>query len=310
MRRGLVLVLGLGLGLAAGLGAAEGPGLGDRLLGGRAGLLLAMEPATGRLLLRTDRRGFRGPLPIGSLVKPFTLVAWSRRHPVADAPVAHCSPGGPPRCWFVPGHGRVDLPRSLEVSCNHYLGELAGGLRPGDLDATLRDFGLDPPLDELSAEAHQQAGVGLGEAVRYEPQAVLEAYVALLAGGRRFRAARRHPVFLGRVPLDAAVAGVLDRGLAASAWRGTGKGARAALPGVELLTKTGTAVRLDARGRALDRGTSAWFVGLAPRAAPRLAVLVHLEAGTGSHDAAPLGGRLLAALWPRADVGSGAEPGP
>ena len=60
-----------------------GPGP-EALLGETPGLLLAMEAKDGRELLRIDRREHRGPVPAGSLVKPFTFLAWSRGHERRD----------------------------------------------------------------------------------------------------------------------------------------------------------------------------------------------------------------------------------
>src|SRR5947209_5261356 len=49
-------------------------------------------------------------IPVGSLVKPFTLLAWS-----GDYPVFTCNPR---QCWQRAGHGRIDIAHAIGYSCN------------------------------------------------------------------------------------------------------------------------------------------------------------------------------------------------
>lgn len=279
---------------------ARSASLGERLLAGRPGLLLAMDPRDGRTLLVADRRGHRGDLPIGSLVKPFTLLAWCRGRDPARAPDRVCPPGGPPECWFPPGHGRLGLVRALEVSCNHYFRHLAMEVSPEAFREVLTEYGLVPRgLEGLSPAAWPRVMVGLGGDVRFDPRALLEAYAALLGGKGLYRSHPRHPLYRAAPSRPASALRTIRRGLEGSGLRGTGKGARAFLGDLSFLGKTGTTVRLDPEGIPRPRGTSAWFLGLAPARAPEVAVLVHLEEGTGSKHAAPLGGELLAELLAR-----------
>lgn len=74
---------------------------------------------------------------------------------------------------------------------------------------------------------------------------------------------------------------------------GTGTGA--AIAGVEVAGKTGTA-EVDVDGK---RKNHAWFVSFAPSSAPQVAVSVVSElGGIGGQVAAPLAGRILAAVLP------------
>ncbi len=71
-----------------------------------------------------------------------------------------------------------------------------------------------------------------------------------------------------------------------------GTASSAAVPGVEVAGKTGTAEF----GPDLGGGTyasHAWFTGFAPANDPQIAVVVFLEQGNGARNAAPLGGRIL-----------------
>ncbi len=62
----------------------------------------------------------------------------------------------------------------------------------------------------------------------------------------------------------------------------------AAVPGVAVAGKTGTAPALDG-----SHVTHAWFVGYAPADAPEVALVVFLKRGTGGADAAPLAAQIL-----------------
>ena len=92
-----------------------------------------------------------------------------------------------------------------------------------------------------------------------------------------------------------------------------GTGRAAAVPGVTVAGKTGTA-------QAPGGPPHAWFIGFAPAEAPRLALAVIVERGgdmgdeaTGGRVAAPVAGevlaKMLASLPPEGDPGAGVSPG-
>jgi cell division protein FtsI (penicillin-binding protein 3) len=93
---------------------------------------------------------------------------------------------------------------------------------------------------------------------------------------------------------------------------GTGKGA--GLRGVRVAGKTGTAQKFDAdRGVYSDHRFVAWFAGVAPADAPRLAVVVALDEPrrplhTGGASAAPLFARVAAAQLTRLGIATEPEP--
>lgn len=176
-----------------------------------------------------------GPLPIGSLAKPFVARAWTRAHPGQPSPVLRCTPAS--HCWNAAGHGTLSLVHAVAVSCNTYFRELANQTPPPVLAATLRDAGLVPP-DPLDADA----SIGLASesgSVCAEPAALLRAYAALLDEPWGGTDSIRREV----------LAGLRD-----SARVGTA----AALAGMGLLAKTGTVAALD--GRALS--TSGWALAI------------------------------------------------
>src|SRR5262249_15700908 len=62
-------------------------------------------------------------MPVGSLVKPFTALAYGRTHGFAF-PEFTCK-GAQNRCWLPQGHGRVGLADAIAHSCNAYFLALA-----------------------------------------------------------------------------------------------------------------------------------------------------------------------------------------
>jgi peptidoglycan glycosyltransferase len=88
------------------------------------------------------------------------------------------------------------------------------------------------------------------------------------------------------VPLKDGTLAVLTEGLRDCVKTGTCRAA--AVPGISIAGKTGTAPALDG-----SHVTHAWFVGYAPVAAPEVAVVVFLKHGTGGANAAPLAAQIL-----------------
>ncbi len=203
-----------------------------------------------------------GPLPTGSLAKPFVARAWAIAHPGQPSPVLRCTPAS--RCWNASGHGTLGLARAVAVSCNTYFRELANQTPPSRLAATLRDAGLLSP-DPLGADA----AIGLPSesgSVSAEPAALLRAYAALVDE-----------------PWDGAdsIRREVLAGLRDSARVGTA----AALAGMGLLAKTGTVPALD--GRAL--ATSGWAIAVDEAGRGWLALQTP---GTGHETASALARRL------------------
>jgi peptidoglycan glycosyltransferase len=108
------------------------------------------------------------------------------------------------------------------------------------------------------------------------------------------RIVRSDPVVRKRAVSRRAALQVRDMMLAVVAG---GTGTAAALPGVEVAGKTGTAeLRPTASGPADPKNTDAWFVAFAPARSPKVAVAVMLVgAGAGGKAAAPLARQVLSA---------------
>ncbi|MBI2846179.1 MAG: penicillin-binding protein 2 [Chloroflexi bacterium] len=98
-----------------------------------------------------------------------------------------------------------------------------------------------------------------------------------------------------QVPVSPENLEVVRRGMRAAATWGTA--VRAALPGVAVAGKTGTAEHPGPRDAEGHLPTHAWFVGFAPADEPEVAVVVFLEKGNGAQNAAPLAAQILAAYF-------------
>ena len=74
-----------------------------------------------------------------------------------------------------------------------------------------------------------------------------------------------------------------------------GTGVKAAVPGMEICGKTGTAQVQDVRNRLVDHTT--WFISFAPYKEPRYAVVVMIEGGSsGGSDCAPIAHEIYLAI--------------
>ena len=202
------------------------------------------------------------PSPVGSLVKPFTALAYGATRNF-QFPVVTCQ-GQESRCWLPQGHGRMELKTALAHSCNAYFLELAAGVQPTALDAVTQKFSLTSP-DLGSGPATL---IGLGAMWRISPLSIALAYLELAA-----RSAEPG-------------VGTLLAGMALSAKLGTGRGA-----GAGAYVKTGTATCLEELKHAGD----GFAIALYPTSALRFALLVRVHGVPGAQ-AASVCGRMRRAL--------------
>jgi cell division protein FtsI/penicillin-binding protein 2 len=188
------------------------------------------------------------PVPLGSLVKPFTALAYAETHGFRY-PEYECRGEN---CWLARGHGRLGIREAIAYSCNAYFLKLAAATRnAGDLAAR---FGIPGP----GPDAPPAERVGLGDGWRATPVAIARAYAEL--------AARR-----GAPGVDELLAG-----MALSATIGTGNAIHASA-----LVKTGTAPCVHSPRMPGD----GYVIALCPAEAPRIALLVQLHGAPGSQAA-------------------------
>ena len=148
-------------------------------------------------------------VPVGSLVKPFTALAYAQRNGF-EYPVYECVSG----CWLPRGHGRIGIEQAIALSCNVYFRRLAGSLTSDDVAAVTSRLGMPGPPPGANSETL----IGIGSGWPIPPLVLLRAY-------RELALRKEEP---GVAPLLA--------GLRLAAKSGTGRAA-----GRDALVKTGTA---------------------------------------------------------------------
>ena len=162
----------------------------EALLEGVVGAAVAVEPATGEILTLASspsfdqnsfvggitreqwdtlisnpfrpmsNRAIQGEYPPGSTYKIITAIAGLQEGVVDDKSVFHC-PGHYRfgnrvyRCWKKGGHGKVDIVKAVEESCDVYFYQVGQRLGVDRLAWYARAFGLGAPTGvQLDHEAH------------------------------------------------------------------------------------------------------------------------------------------------------------
>jgi cell division protein FtsI/penicillin-binding protein 2 len=201
------------------------------------------------------------PLPVGSLIKPFVAIAYAEAHGRAY-PTITCR-GSADGCWFPAGHGRLGITDAVAVSCNVYFRRLAENILPGRLRDTLTWLGMSAEGPGVTPSAM----IGLGDALRLPPMAIVHGYRELVSRAT-------HP----------GVAQVLA-GMREAGRYGTGRALGAAMGHTDVLTKTGTAPCVHSP-RAPGDG---YTVAVYPAARPRVILLVQAHGKTGADTARDAG---------------------
>ncbi len=195
-------------------------------------------------------------VPIGSLAKPFTALAYAQSHRFTF-PEHECTGQG--TCWWPRGHGKLEIVQAVAQSCNSYFATLAQGVTTADMMTITREFGIRGPGTGASPEAL----VGRFGVWRESPVILARAYLELL---RRRAQPGTHEI---------------SEGMLASAKDGTAQGISAAVKGFRVFAKTGTAVCSHGRHGSGDGFTvAAW-----PSDQPRYLLLVRLHGKPGAHSA-------------------------
>jgi cell division protein FtsI/penicillin-binding protein 2 len=224
---------------------------------------LLLDARTGRVLASRWENP-EVPIPLGSLVKPFTALAYGESHDF-HYPRHNCR-GTATGCWRPAGHGEINLTAAIAYSCNSYFRLLTSDLSATDVWQTATHFNLEGPEREASGAEL----AGLGVRWKISPLHMAHAYVELIHQ-------RQNP----------AVAQIIA-GMAASARRGTGIEVGRALPGRDALVKTGTAVCTHTPHAPGDGFT----VVLVPADDPKILLMVRVHGVPGSQ-AAKTAGQIL-----------------
>jgi cell division protein FtsI/penicillin-binding protein 2 len=209
-------------------------------------------------------------VPVGSLVKPFTALAYGSAHGYRY-PQHVCAAG---QCWLPRGHGRQDLIAAIANSCNAYFRALAGQVTPEQIAAVAEGFSLDPPASGTAG-----SWIGLGREWALPPIAVARAYAELVQ--------RRTQPGIGDIL----------EGMRRSAASGTGAEVGRRLRRFAALVKTGTAA-CSHHPRASADG---FVIALLPADNPTILLLLRVHGTTGAH-ASLTAGQILHVLEEQSSV--------
>jgi hypothetical protein len=111
------------------------------------------------------------PARVGSLVKPFTALAYGATHGFRF-PAFTCM-----GCWLPQGHGRLEIASAIANSCNAYFLNLASQVSAQELATVAERFGLSAPPPDADAGTL----IGLGTGWQISPFAIARAYSELIA---------------------------------------------------------------------------------------------------------------------------------
>jgi len=263
----------------------------------------------------------------GSVFKPFVVAGALAEGVLQPWEQIDCSGGGVQVAGaFIRDHARYGMLPVSEVlakSSNAGAIRIAHRLAPQRLDETIRRFGFGSPTGvELPAEARglyrpvakwsalSRAGLAIGQEISATPLQVARAYAAIANGGLlvtptlvlETRDSTGQVVTPARVPpptrvVDERVAAALRDMLEAVVEEGTGRAA--AVPGLRVAGKTGTAQKAIAGNYQAGRHI-AWFAGFLPLPRPEIVIVVCIDEPQArfwaADVAAPVFGRVAARL--------------
>jgi len=195
--------------------------------------------------------GAENPVNMGSLLKPFLVLAYGATH--THFPVTHCN-GSKDGCWFSHGHGDQDIINGLANSCNAYFLSLANEIDRAALDSVCLSYGLSAP--DRNATNRKLIGLDLGWP--QSPLVAVDAFARLIQN-------RRVP------PVDVVLAG-MERCAASGTARAIG---------LACYAKTGTAPCIHTPHAPGD----GFVIAIYPRIQPRNITLLEEHGTTGAEAA-------------------------
>lgn len=201
------------------------------------------------------------PIPLGSLVKPFTALAYASAHEF-HYPRYQCL-GTAGHCWQARPHGDLELVSAISFSCNAYFRRMAEEVSAEQLAPVTREFGLESPENNFASTAL----AGLGSQWLISPRHMARAYLELY---RRKQQPGVSEILLG---------------LKDSALHGTGIGVGRQLAHTAALVKTGTAPCTHTPWAPAD----GFAIVLLPADDPQILLMVRVHSVTGASAAGAAG---------------------
>ncbi|MDN5326791.1 MAG: penicillin-binding protein [Moorella sp. (in: firmicutes)] len=273
------------------------------------------DPSSGSPLLN---RAVQGLYPPGSVMKLVTATAALETNPAVLQRQFYCPGYLEVRGWKLTcprAHGHLDFQEAMMYSCNVTFATLALETGADKFKATASLYGFNKPLDfdlpvkesrvpeHLNANALAESSIGQGAVLATPLQ------MALVTAAVANRGIMMQPYLVARVTSPGgqtlwqaqpralqvvAGAGVVDAikdAMVATVKGGTATAA--AIPGIQVAAKTGSAQNPGGLAHA-------WLVAMAPAQDPAIVVAVVVEnAGAGGVAAAPIAREIMAAALRR-----------
>lgn len=252
----------------------------DNAFGVRSGAGVVLSVKDGHVLAAHNPTSLKTRVATpGSAIKPFTLELLLDEELVRPAERMACRrnltvAGRSLNCSHPVELTTFDAEEALAFSCNSYFVNAAARLRPGEIEERYRELGFTRASGLMPDEGEGRVTTA-GDAAARQLLAVGAAGIEItpleLAAGY-LRLARLNPD--SSTPAQK----VVLAGLRGSTDYGMGRGASPEKISVAGKTGTASAIR--------DPYTHAWFAGYAPAEKPEIVVVVFLERGRGSVEAA------------------------
>lgn len=230
-------------------------------------------------------------LPIGSLIKPFTLYLALARGEVNEDTVFLCPPSSieapeSTRCWYTPGHGRISAARALAYSCNNYFRQIAARVDYHRFITFLDSFGFDiQNLKNIRSPLERRMIMtGISSRLRETPINICLQLTALLRSGTLLKMDNDGNLAVSRVvELLEKHTRIVKRGMSLSRISGTSSSETGGGFGLSIWSKTGTA-GIEPKDDEGLRTRYGFFYALIRSGDEEAAIIIVLPGGTG-HEA-------------------------
>jgi stage II sporulation protein D len=247
-------------------------------LGDRRGTVIVMDPQTGRVrAVVNPELAFEENLPPGSTIKPFTALAALRSGVIDEESRTVCRETYAREEFHTTCSHPRELPplnptEAIAYSCNYYFGKVGERLTEANFSSTLNEFGFGKPTGvNTDREAqgalrrndwHSQNAIGEGDFLRTTPIQLMDAYAALVNGGRLFTpriapAGGFVPQLRARLTIENEHRRLILNGMRGAVRYGTAETATLYSLPIYIFGKTGTATQIN------GYRSQGWFIGFA-----------------------------------------------
>ncbi len=201
----------------------------------------------GKIALLRNTSLLNAKLPVGSLIKPFTLYAALTNGNISPSRTFFCAPSDIKepewsRCWYTPGHGRIAAVRALAESCNSFFMRLAERMEYGDFLDVLREFNLNiKAIDNTKSKQIQRLIMtGISNNFTETPLEIQLALSAFFTGGKRYAPAGEKLKMQNKIILNKKALEIIHKGMESSNISGTAHEGKPANLVQRIWAKTGT----------------------------------------------------------------------